>query len=281
MRLRDVLEYCGIKSDAKYIGYYGADVRLDGNTEKEAISRGVPMSKALEDETLIAWAYEGGDIPHMNGYPLRLAIGGWPASVSGKWLTKIVVRNKVHDGEKMGGQSYRVPCTPVAPGEDVPDENMCIIEGMVVKSIITYPVSGIKIKEKQALRLRGKAWAGDHQVKEMFISIDFGATWQRADLKAPFNRLAWQEWNAMLDSLKKGITRFGRGLWMIGAFLSRWSSPLGIQGAISIMHVIASPFVSSKKGMRYEKDCFFFSDDALCKCGGIGQRNGIENRRRL
>lgn len=76
VRLRDVLEYCGIKSDAKYIGYYGADVRLDGNTEKEAISRGVPMSKALEDETLIAWAYEGGDIPHMNGHPPIASLKG-------------------------------------------------------------------------------------------------------------------------------------------------------------------------------------------------------------
>lgn len=50
---------------------------------------------------LIAWAINDEDIPLMNGYPLRLKFGGWLASTSGKWLTKIVIRNKVHDGPKM------------------------------------------------------------------------------------------------------------------------------------------------------------------------------------
>ena len=63
--------------------------------------------------------------------------------VSGKWLSKIVIRNKVHDGEKMMGQSYRMPCEPVAPGSTVPNENMCIIESMPVKSLITFPKSGL------------------------------------------------------------------------------------------------------------------------------------------
>jgi DMSO/TMAO reductase YedYZ molybdopterin-dependent catalytic subunit len=60
----------------------------------------VPVEKALEDESLIAWAMNGEDIPAMNGYPLRLVIAGWPGSVAGKWLKKIVVRNQVHDGAK-------------------------------------------------------------------------------------------------------------------------------------------------------------------------------------
>jgi len=42
---------------------------------------------------------------------------------------------KVHDGEKMGGDSYRMPCTPVGPGEEVKDADMCIIESMPVKSL--------------------------------------------------------------------------------------------------------------------------------------------------
>lgn len=47
VRLKDVLEHCGIKKDAVYIGYYGADTHLSGNLDKVTISRGVPMSKAL------------------------------------------------------------------------------------------------------------------------------------------------------------------------------------------------------------------------------------------
>jgi len=204
VRLKDVLESVGIKSDAVYIGYYGKDVHLSGDTEKVVISRGVPMSKALENESLIAWAMNGEDIPPMNGYPLRLVIGGWSSSTSGKWLHEIVVRNKIHDGAKMGGNSYRVPCDPVAPGSKVAEEEMCIIESMPVKSLITYPKTGAIIKEGQTLKLRGHAWAGDLEVAAMHVSIDFGATWQKCELKTPANRLSWQRWNAQVSFPKKG-----------------------------------------------------------------------------
>lgn len=204
VRLRDVLEHCGIKKDAVYIGFYGADTHLTGDPNKIPISRGVPMEKALRDETLIAWAYENEDISLQNGYPLRLVCGGWPASTSGKWLTKIVIRDKVHDGPKMTGQSYRVPCNPVAPGTKVPNEDMCIIESMPVKSLITYPKSGVSHQLKKKFKFNGKAWAGDFEVVDMEVSIDFGATWQKASLKKPENPIAWQEWSAEVAFPKKG-----------------------------------------------------------------------------
>ena len=204
VRLKDVLEYAKVKSDAVYVGYYGKDVHLSRNPNKVTISRGVPIAKAMEEETLIAWAMNGEDIPVMNGHPLRLVIGGWPASVSGKWLNRIAVRNKVHDGAKMEAPSYRVPCKPVAPGEEVKPEDMCIIESMPVKSLITYPKTGATIKKGSSLELRGHAWAGDLEVKKMEVSIDFGATWLTCDLKAPANRLAWQRWTAKVKLPEEG-----------------------------------------------------------------------------
>ena len=199
VRLADVLQDVGIKSDAVYIGYYGKDTHLSGDAEKVVISRGVPIQKALEPESLIAWAMNGAAIPLLNGYPLRLVFGGFPASCSGKWLSKIVIRNKEHDGAKMTGQSYRVPCKPVAPGAKVPDEDMCIIEKMPVKSLITYPKSGATIKTGQQLPLSGHAWTGENSIKAVHYSIDFGATWQPCELKPATNRYAWQRFNARID----------------------------------------------------------------------------------
>ena len=146
----------------------------------------------------------GEDIPHMNGHPLRLVIGGWPGSVCGKWLNRIVVRNQVHDGPKMTGSSYRVPCEPVAPGSEVPDDKMCIIESMPVKSLVTYPKSGIEHALGEKLALRGQAWAGDNAVAKMHVSIDFGATWQEAALERPANRYAWQHWAAEVEFPQAG-----------------------------------------------------------------------------
>jgi len=203
VRLKDVLNDVGIQSDAVYIGYYGRDTHINGSGEVP-ISRGVPMRKALEEESLIAWAMNGEPLPYLNGYPLRLVFGGWPASCSGKWMQRIVVRNQVHDGTKMEAPSYRIPCKPVAPGTKVADEDMCIIESMPVKSLITYPKTGALLQEGQQLNIRGHAWAGDLSVQKVEYSIDFGSTWQMCQLEQPVNRLAWQHFSAKVDFPQKG-----------------------------------------------------------------------------
>lgn len=206
VRLKDILADVGLKDDAVYIGYYGQDIHLSRTPNKSVISRGVPIKKALEDETLIAWAVNGKDIPLEHGFPLRLVIGGWPASVSGKWLDKIVVRNKEHDGEKMNGHSYRVPIHPIEPGEKLAEtpENFKIIGAMPVKSLITYPKTGAVIDAGKTLTLRGHAWAGDLTINEVSLSLDYGVTWKKCNLEAPKNRLAWQHWSLALDFSQKG-----------------------------------------------------------------------------
>jgi DMSO/TMAO reductase YedYZ molybdopterin-dependent catalytic subunit len=199
VRLKDVLQDCGIADNAVYVAYEGADGHLSGDPGKQAISRGVPLHKALEAESLIVWAMNGEPLPALHGYPLRMLCAGWPASVSGKWLKRILIRDREHDGAKMGGQSYRVPCKPVAPGSTVADADMCIIESMPVKSIITFPKSGVEHALADALSFRGHAWAGDRRVREVLTSIDFGATWQAAKLEKAANRLAWQHWSASVE----------------------------------------------------------------------------------
>jgi sulfite oxidase len=204
VRLADVLKDVGIKDDAQYIGYYGKDSHLSGDASKDPISRGVPMYKALEDESLIAWAINGQDLPSMNGFPLRLVFGGWPASASGKWLEKIVIRNQVHDGAKMTGTAYRVPCKPVAPGATVADPDMCIIHAMPVKSLITFPKSGVLQPLDKQLSINGHAWAGDKKVELVHVSIDFGQTWQQVELGKAVNANAWQQWQSQLKFPQKG-----------------------------------------------------------------------------
>jgi len=204
VRLRDVLKDVGIKNDAVYLGYYGADLHLSGAVDKDSISRGVPISKSMESESLIAWSMNDQDLPLLNGFPLRLVFGGYPASCSGKWLSKIVIRNKVHDGQKMKGSSYRTPCKPVAPGTKVSDEDMCIIERMPVKSLITFPKTGASIKLNQALPINGHAWTSANNISKVEYSIDFGVSWQTCDLSTSENRYAWQQFSAKVKFPETG-----------------------------------------------------------------------------
>ena len=204
VRLRDVLDHCGVADNAVYVAYESADTHLSGDAGLQPISRGVPVAKALEAESMIAWAMNGEPLQPLHGFPLRLVVGGWSGSVSGKWLTRVLVRDRVHDGAKMGGQSYRVPCNPVAPGTTVADENMCIIGSMPVKSLITFPESGACRAFGEAILVRGHAWAGDLRVRDVFTSIDHGATWQPTVLEPPANRLAWQQWSAWITPPRPG-----------------------------------------------------------------------------
>ncbi|MGI3186817.1 sulfite oxidase [Nioella aestuarii] len=192
VRLRDVLDRAGVQSNVVYTAHYGADPHLSGNPDLTPISRGVPIEKAMTDNVLIAFGMNGADLHPMNGAPLRLVVPGWPGSCSHKWLTRIQLRDQVHDGPKMTGSSYRVPAYPVAPGTEVPDEDYVIIERMPVKSLVTHPANGAQ--SGMETEVRGHAWSGDRVIDRVDISIDFGATWQQAELDAPVNDGAWQNW---------------------------------------------------------------------------------------
>jgi DMSO/TMAO reductase YedYZ molybdopterin-dependent catalytic subunit len=202
VRLADVLKAAGVKDNAVYTAHYDADTHLSGDPKKIPISRGVPVAKAMDPNNLIAFEMNGAPIHPMNGAPLRLVIPGWPGSCSQKWLTKIVVRDKVHDGPKMTGTAYRVPNRPVAPGEKVDDKDYEIIEAMPVKSLITSPETGKSAG--RTLKVQGHAWAGDNTVRDVHISIDFSATWIKANLDAPVNPYAWQNWHAQVAFPKAG-----------------------------------------------------------------------------
>lgn len=194
--LADVLRAAGVKTSAVYTGHYGIDGSL-ADPSRPALSRGVPIKKALDQNNLIVWAMNGEPLPNIHGGPLRLIIAGWPGSLSAKWLTRIWVRDKVHDGPGMGGTSYRVAIKPMIPGGKPDDANFRDLESMPVRSIITSPSNGTKLAGNvRELNLRGAAWAGDLTVRRVDVSIDFGATWRQAQLRPPKNRYDWQRWTA-------------------------------------------------------------------------------------
>lgn len=202
--LRDVLQKAGVKKTAVYTGYYGMDTHLSGNPNKPPISRGTPIAKALDDSTMLVWAMNGEELPALHGFPLRLVVPGYPGSTSGKWVNRITLRDQVHDGPKMNGYSYRVPKDPVAPGSRVAENNMVIIEQMPVKSLITFPKSGTKVKSKGGVLVRGFAWTAEESISKVEISINFGATFQKAKLSPARNRYGWQRFEAMISLPQQG-----------------------------------------------------------------------------
>ena len=203
VRLSDVIKASGIKPSSIYTGHFGADIHLSGDETKTPLSRGVPISKALNKNNIIAFAMNGENIPIIHGAPLRLICPGWPGSTSQKWLTKIKLLNHIHDGTKMTGKSYKVPKYPIKPGKKITLSDLKIIESMPIKSLITYPQTALN-HNLLSVNVRGHAWAGDKKVKEVKISIDYGSTWIKANLDEPVNTYAWQNWYLKINFPSKG-----------------------------------------------------------------------------
>ncbi|WP_332685187.1 sulfite oxidase [Bosea sp. (in: a-proteobacteria)] len=198
--LAEVLKSAGLKPSAVHTGNYGADQHLSGDPSKDVLSRGVPIKAALERHALLVWAMNGEPLSNIHGGPLRLVIPGFPASVSHKWLKRIAIRDKVHDGQGMGGTSYSVAIKPMVPGGKTDESNMRTLTSMPVRGIITNPANGTRLPAgTRKLALRGAAWDGHDGVSRVDVSLDFGATWKQAKAAKPRNAYDWRRWTAELE----------------------------------------------------------------------------------
>jgi DMSO/TMAO reductase YedYZ molybdopterin-dependent catalytic subunit len=197
VRLADVLKAAGVRPSGIYTAHYAADLHLSGDRDRPTLSRGVRIAKAMEPESMIVWGMNGKPLPNIHGGPVRLVIPGWAGSASQKWLTRIVIRDKEHDGPGMTGTSYRLTIKPMVPGDKADPANFKILESMPVRSIITAPANGTKLAAgTRQVALRGASWAGDLAVQRVDVSVDYGQSWQPAKLEKPKNKFDWQRWTA-------------------------------------------------------------------------------------
>jgi DMSO/TMAO reductase YedYZ molybdopterin-dependent catalytic subunit len=196
VRLRDLLRAAGLKDGARFTGHFGADPHLSGDPNRQAISRGMRVEKALDEDTLVAFRMNGQPIPLIHGAPARLVVPGWPGSLSQKWFTRILLRATPHDGQGMGGTSYRVPVAPIVPGSRNDGRDFTDLESMPARSVLTNLAHGARLPAgTRALDLRGHAWAGDRTVRAVHASVDYGATWTAMRVDPPANSHAWQRWS--------------------------------------------------------------------------------------
>ena len=193
IRLADVLRAAGVKPKAVYTGHLSPDVQLDGSG-RAALSRGLPIEKALAPETLIAFEMNGQPLPYLHGGPLRIVAPGFPGSAWQKWLARIWVRDREHDGAKMRGTEYRMPTVPVAPGGPIDESKFAVITDMPVKSLITWPAENFSAAAGE-IEVRGFAWSGHVPLASVAVSTD-GSSWLAAELEPETHRFAWRRFRA-------------------------------------------------------------------------------------
>ena len=199
VRLGDVLARAGARRTARYLWLDGAD---RGIGRAPDFIRSLPVEKALDSATLLAYEMNGEPLPVAHGFPLRAVVPGWEGAYSVKWLSHIRVSDRDHDGP-FTQAGYRKPRSPLKPGTLVGPADTVPVRELPVKSLITS-VAHDAVVSRDAVRIAGFAWVGDAVIRRVDVSVDNGRTWQEARLgreRAPY---AWREFEYMWRPRENG-----------------------------------------------------------------------------
>ena len=191
VRLRDVLAQAQrLRPRARHIQFEGAD--LPPLPATPAYIRSLPLEKALDRLTLLAYEMNDEPLPHLHGGPLRVVVPGWAGDHWLKWVRRITVRETEAEGFYMQ-TAYRIPRTPVAPGTAVRPEEMVPVTELNVKSLITRPLPG-SILTARNIEVAGVAFTGPGKVVKVELSVDGGRTWAEGGLREQVSLGSWQQW---------------------------------------------------------------------------------------
>lgn len=202
VRLKDVLQYAGVRAGAKQVSFRGLDAPIMPTTP--AFIKALPIDHALSEDVLLAFMMNGEALPMLNGFPLRLVVPGYFGTYWIKHLSEIQVLNHEFDGFFMS-KAYRVPantCSCVEP-ETEPAATIPISR-MVVRSFITSLDSGAAIPSNQPTRISGIAFDGGSGIRDVAVSLDGGQTWQAASLGEDLGAYSFRPWHTNINLPRKG-----------------------------------------------------------------------------
>ena len=206
VRLRDVLNRAGVSKDALEVVLDGADQQVLPATPD--FVKSVPVDRALDEHTLIAFEMNGRPLPHWNGAPARLVVPGWTATYWVKHLTSIRVEPKAFDGFWMKS-AYRIPTARFAGARFASQENAetTPITEIMINSLVTSHTDGQRLDRGRPAELAGWAWDGGSGISTVETSLDEGRSWRPATLGEAPSAYSWHGFRVPLDTSKPGPQR--------------------------------------------------------------------------
>jgi len=203
VRLRDVLNRAGVNADALEVVLDGADQQVLPATPD--FVKSVPIARALDEHTLIAFEMNGEPLPHWHGAPVRLVVAGWTATYWVKHLTSLRVEPKAFDGFWMKS-AYRLPTGkfPGARFASQENEQTTPITEILINSLVTSHTDGERLVRGRPAQIAGWAWDGGSGISTVEISLDEGQSWRPAQLGEAPSAYSWRGFRMALDTSKAG-----------------------------------------------------------------------------
>lgn len=209
VKLKDVLAKAGAPANAIEVVLNGADGPVLDKTPD--FVKSLPIWKAMDDNTILAYEMNGSPLPHFNGAPVRLIVPGWTATYWIKHIVDIRFTDKPFDGFWMKS-AYRVPVGMFPSIDRFMSQETAVntpITEIMVNSLITAPANGAKIKHGKVM-VKGLAWDGGRGIDRVDVSTDGGATWRPAKLGEDLGRYAFREWTFEAEAKKGPLTVLSR-----------------------------------------------------------------------
>jgi DMSO/TMAO reductase YedYZ molybdopterin-dependent catalytic subunit len=207
VRLKDVLDRVGVKNEALEIVVAGADKGAVDKTPD--FIKSIPMWKAIEDTTIVAYEMNGAPLPHWNGFPARVVVPGWTATYWMKHVSRINVVTKPFDGFWMKS-AYRIPVGKFPIVARFASQETAVntpITEMVVNSLLTSHADGTTVKAGGNVTIGGLAWDAGYGIHAVEISTDGGSNWTAAALGADIGRFAFRTFSHAVAMPMKGSYR--------------------------------------------------------------------------
>jgi DMSO/TMAO reductase YedYZ molybdopterin-dependent catalytic subunit len=202
-RLKDLLDKVGLKKEAIEIVLNGAE---SGVTDKTPdFIKSIPVWKAMEDTTLVAYEMNGAPLPHLNGFPARVIVPGWTGTYWMKHIISISAATKPESNFWMN-PAYRIPLGKFPLVARFTSQDTAVntpITEMVVNSLITDPIDGATVRSTP-VNIGGIAWDGGYGIRTVEISSDGGATWVEAKLGEDLGRFAFRTFSYQLSPKARG-----------------------------------------------------------------------------
>jgi len=228
IRLRDLLNKVGVNKDTVEIAFDGADGPAMDTTPD--FVKSIPVDRALDENTLIAFEMNGQPIPHWNGFPARLIVPGWTGTYWMKHLTSVEVRTKPLSNFWMA-TAYRIPAGKfkgVAGFKTQETQANQPITDMVVNSLVTSIRDGQRVSRGQVVDVSGIAWDGGYGIRDVEVSTDGGRSWFLAELGRDLGKFSFRGFRHMFRP-----TEAGEAVVMVRAFNQR--------GDTQVTELIANP----------------------------------------
>jgi len=192
VKLSDILTRAGIKSSAFDVMPWGFD--------SLQVRRPMPVSKAMQSDTIVAYMMNGDIIPIDHGFPARVLTPGWVGINNTKWVNKITVSTTPQTSD-FNTKLY------VLVGPDYQPQGAALgppVNDQVMKSALCLPFPATLNAGQQ--KVVGYAWSPFGKITKVDVSLDGGATFQPATLSGPNIERAGSRFEFSFDASPGSMT---------------------------------------------------------------------------